>query len=128
MEQRGSGFLRMKTAMLDHGLEAPRISFHDGYFQVVLPGPADKLDRLRLPKGVTAELIPPSIEQRLNKRQKKMMIALAKGELLTSRLCVKRFGVTRDTAARDFALLVELAIAEKKGSGRSTVYAFRTRQ
>jgi len=128
MEQRGSGFLRMKTAMLDHGLEVPQIDFCDGYFQVILPGPADNLERLRLPKIAAVELMPPSVEQRLNGRQKKMVHALAKGVSLTSRLCVKRFGVTRDTAARDFSLLVELAIAEKKGLGRSTVYVFRSRK
>lgn len=41
MEQRGSGFARMREAMLNHGLEALRtLGQQDGFFVVTLPGPA----------------------------------------------------------------------------------------
>jgi len=49
---------------------------------------------------------------------------LTRGEVLTSRKCEKEFGITRDTAARDFALLVKLGIAQKHGKGRSVFYSF----
>ena len=49
MEQRGSGMLRMKSAMFNHGLDVPEINVEDGYFQVTLPGPGDSTDRLRVP-------------------------------------------------------------------------------
>jgi len=36
----------------------------------------------------------------------------------------EEFGVTRDTANRDFNLLLELGLATKEGKGRSTRYVF----
>jgi len=62
------------------------------------------------------------LEARLNERQKEMVKLLVGGEELTSRRCEDEFGITRDTAARDFALLVQLGIAEKLGKGRSVRY------
>jgi predicted HTH transcriptional regulator len=47
---------------------------------------------------------------------------LVAGEKLTSRRCEEEFGITRDTAARDFGLLMELGVAIRQGSGRSTSY------
>jgi transcriptional regulator with XRE-family HTH domain len=38
----------------------------------------------------------------LNERQKKMVALLVAGEKLTSRRCEEEFGITRDTAVRDF--------------------------
>jgi hypothetical protein len=39
MEQRGSGFARMRDAMLNHGLDAPVFAEQDGFFVVTFPGP-----------------------------------------------------------------------------------------
>ena len=47
---------------------------------------------------------------------------LAAGEKLTSRRCEEEFGITRDTAARDFGFLLALGVAIRQGSGRSTSY------
>ena len=47
---------------------------------------------------------------------------MAAGERLTSRRCEHEFGVTRDTATRDFALLLNLGIAERTGRGRAVSY------
>ncbi len=121
MEQRGSGFARMHDAMLNHGLDGPKISQEDGFFVVTLPGPAGDYERLRLPVGVTGP-ITPAVEAQLNERQKRMVTLLVAGERLTSRRCEQEFGVTRDTAARDFAVLMNLGIAEKTGYGRSVSY------
>jgi ATP-dependent DNA helicase RecG len=121
MEQRGSGFARMHDAMLNHGLDAPKLSQEDGYFVVTLPGPAGNYDRIKTPLNASGP-VTPAVEAQLNERQKKMVALLVKGERLTSRRCEQEFGVTRDTAARDFALLVKLGIASKTGRGRSVSY------
>jgi predicted HTH transcriptional regulator len=122
IEERGSGFRRMHDKMIDHGLEQPRLATDTGYFQVIFSGPGDDLKRLRVPAGQIGKIVPPSVEEQLNKRQRKMAALLVKGEELTSQKCEKRFAVTRDTANRDFARLIELGIAEKRGAGRATHY------
>lgn len=121
MEQRGSGFARMHDAMLNHGLEAPKLSQEDGFFVVTLPGPAGNYDRLTVPAGVTGP-ITPAVEAQLNERQKAMVLLLSAGQELTSRRCEKEFGVTRPVTVKDFTALVRLGLAEKVGSGRSTRY------
>lgn len=94
-----------------------------GYFQVVFPGPADELDRIRVPE--TRLLVTPAIEAQLNERQRKMMRWLAEGKELTSRQCEAEFGVTRPITAGDLGKLVELGVAERLGAGRSTRYRLR---
>jgi ATP-dependent DNA helicase RecG len=71
--------------------------------------------------------VTPAVEARLNERQKKMVALLVQGEELTSRRCETEFKVTRDTASRDFNLLMELGLAKKEGKGRSTRYVFLAR-
>lgn len=121
MEQRGTGFARMREAMLNHGLDEPRIDQQDGFFVVTLPGAAGNYDRIRTPANASGP-ITPAIEAQLNDRQKRMVALMVGGERLTSRRCEQEFGVTRDTAARDFALLVKLGIAGRTGRGRSVSY------
>jgi predicted HTH transcriptional regulator len=121
MEQRGTGFARMRDAMLDHGLKEPEISQQDGFFVVSLPGPAGDYDRIRTPKNAGG-LVTPAIEAALTARQKKMLTLLAAGEELTSRRCEMEFGVSRPITARDFSELMRLGLAERIGSGRSTRY------
>jgi predicted HTH transcriptional regulator len=125
IEERGSGFRRMRDQMLNHGLDQPLIGTDTGYFQVVFPGPGKNLDRIRVPE--TRLMVTPAIEAQLNERQKKMLALLAAGEKLTSRRCEQEFGITRDTASRDFALLMELGLADRQGRGRSTSYILVTK-
>jgi len=122
MEQRGSGIRRMHAAMLDYGLDVPEYSFRDGYFKVMLRGPGDNVDRLKIPAKAT---VSPSVEERLTERQRQMAEQLASGKALASRECQKRFGISGVTAAADFKILVELGIAERVGKGRGTRYVFR---
>jgi predicted HTH transcriptional regulator len=61
-------------------------------------------------------------EAQLSDRQKRMVSLLVQGEKLTSRRCEAEFGVTRDTATRDFKLLISLGLAKSQGRGRSTSY------
>jgi len=120
IEERGSGFRRMRDQMLDHGLDLPILGTDMGYFQVTFPGPGDNIERLRVPEE--RRLMTPAVEAQLNERQKKMLLLLVQGESLTSRLCEEQFHVTRDTAVRDFKILVELGLAKKEGKGRSVRY------
>jgi len=127
IEERGSGFRRMHDKMIDHGLDQPRIGTDTGYFQVIFAGPGNDLEQLRVPSGRAGETVPPSVEQQLNERQKKMAALLVAGEELTSRRCEIEFSVTRPITAKDFATMVRLGLAEKIGSGRSTRYRLKPR-
>ena len=120
IEERGSGFRRMRDQMLNHGLELPVIGTDTGYFQIIFPGPADNLERIRAPQSQLT--ITPAVEAQLNKRQRKMAQWLAEGKELTSRQCEAEFNITRDTTSRDFNLLLRLGLAKKEGKGRSTRY------
>ncbi len=123
IEERGSGFRRMREQMLNHGLDQPAIGTDTGYFQVTFPGPGDNIDRLSVPeKRLT---ITPAIEAQLNERQRAMMALLAEGDTLTSRRCEEEFGITRDTANRDFSMLMSLGLITQEGRGRSTRYVLK---
>jgi ATP-dependent DNA helicase RecG len=122
IEERGSGFRRMRDQMLDHGLDAPEIRTDTGYFQVVFLGPKDDIDRITIPRARL--VVTPAMEAQLNDRQREMSLLVVQGEALTSRVCEERFHVTRDTAVRDFNLLVKLGIAKAEGKGRSTRYVW----
>jgi ATP-dependent DNA helicase RecG len=126
IEERGSGFRRMRDQMLDHGLDPPVLSTDMGYFEVMFPGPADNIERIRVPQ--TQIRVTPAIEARLNERQQKIMRWLVEGVEVTSRGCEAEFGVTRPTVASDIRTLVELGLAERIGAGRSTRYRFRERE
>lgn len=124
MEQRGSGMARMKAAMLNHGLDTPRISIEDGYFQITLYGPGDDLDRLRIPADV-AGLIPPAVEEQLNDRQKVIMAEITQNGFVTTGWCKKQFGVVYDTAYRDLNALIQLGLVNQTGKGRGTKYVLK---
>ncbi len=121
MEQRGSGFARMREAMLNHGLEAPTLGQQDGFFVVTLPGPAGDYERLKVPAGVSGP-ITPAIEAQLNERQKKILIEVQKSGTVTSGWCRKRFGVALLTVQRDLAGLTSLGLLDPTGKGRGARY------
>jgi predicted HTH transcriptional regulator len=120
IEERGSGFRRMTDQMLNHGLDRPAIGADTGYFQITFPGPGENVERLRVPEKHL--LVTPAVEAQLNERQRKMLLLLVQGNELTSRKCESLFSVTRDTANRDFILLMEMGLLRKVGRGRSTRY------
>lgn len=123
IEERGSGFRRMRDQMLNHGLDQPLLGTDTGYFQITFPGPGENLDRVRVPETQLA--ITPGIEAQLNERQRKMLERLAQGHELASRDCEAEFGVTRPVTSLDFKKLIALGFAEKLGQGRSTRYRFK---
>jgi len=125
MEQRGTGFARMREAMLNHGLDEPIIDQQDGFFVVTLPGPAGNFDRIRTPATASGP-VTPAIEAQLNERQKTIVIEVQKSGSVTSGWCRKIFGVALLTVQRDLAGLMEAGLLEPKGKGRGARYVMKT--
>jgi predicted HTH transcriptional regulator len=121
MEQRGTGFARMRDAMLDHGLDEPKIDQQDGFFVVTLPGPAGNFDRIRTPAS-TSGPVTPAIEAQLNERQRKAMSEVFASGSVTSGWMVKKLKITYDTANRDLIGLAELKLLARVGRGRASKY------
>lgn len=121
MEERGTGIQRMRDAMLNHGLDKPEIKLSDGEVIVILKGPGDDMDRIKTP-ALIATSITPAVEDRLNKRQKEILIEIAKNGSATTAWCIENFGVVKDTARRDFKELVELGVLTRVGKGRNVKY------
>ncbi len=108
--------------MLNHGLDEPLLGTEMGYFQVVLPGPGENIERIRVPESNLQ--VTPALEAQLSERQKDMVRQLVAGEELTSRKCQELYGLSAQAVFKDFRELVRLGIARKIGSGRSTRYVF----
>lgn len=121
MEERGTGIRRMRRAMLDHGLELPRVALDEDRFVLILPGPDDDLSRIKAPAS-PAEGLPKSVLEELNERQLAVLeLAVSTGSV-TNRLIQDQFKVVKDTALRDLTILCQLNLLEKQGQGRSTRY------
>ena len=125
MEQRGTGFARMRDAMLDHGLEEVKIAQQDGFFVVTLPGPAGNFDRIKTPATAVGP-VTPAIEARLNERQKRIIARVMAEGVVTRSWCVAEFGVANDTAGRDLKGLIQLGLVELVGKGRAVHYVIKT--
>jgi predicted HTH transcriptional regulator len=123
IEERGSGFRRMRDQMLNHGLDQPLLGTDTGYFQVTFPGPGENLDRIRVPE--TRLTVAPAIEAQLNDRQKKIVAHVATAGHVTNRWCVSNLGVVKDTAHRDLVELVALGILRRTGRGRNVAYRLK---
>ncbi len=54
--------------MLNHGLDEPLITIADNEVVVVLRGPGEDMNRIRIPENITAGLSP-SVVAKLNERQ-----------------------------------------------------------
>lgn len=125
MEQRGTGFARMRDAMLNYGLDEPKIEQQDGFFVVTLPGPAGNFDRIKTPATATGP-VTPAIEAQLNERQKRIIARVLADGMVTRGWCVTEFGVANDTAGRDLKGLAELGLVELVGKGRAVHYVAKT--
>ena len=122
MEQRGSGFARMNEAMLNHGLDGPKIDQQDGFFVVTLHGPAGAYDRIKPPLTSVSGPVTPAIEAQLNERQKLILAHVLSEGSVTRRWCVAEFKVANDTAGRDLKALTTLGLLEVQGKGRAARY------
>jgi predicted HTH transcriptional regulator len=123
IEERGSGFRRMRQGMLDHGLEPPLLGTDSGYFQVTFKGPGDDLNRLTVPSSRL--MVTPAIEAEMNDRQRKILAhVLETGSVITG-WCIDVLGVARDTAHRDLVGLTQLGLLTRKGAGRAAKYVLK---
>jgi predicted HTH transcriptional regulator len=68
LEQRGSGFARMRDRMPNHGLDAPLCAQQDGCFVITFHGLKGDHERLKLPEGATG-IITPAVEAQLSDRR-----------------------------------------------------------
>jgi ATP-dependent DNA helicase RecG len=121
MEQRGTGFERMRASMIDHGLAAPEVEQENGYFKLTLPGANGDFARLRVP-GDAQGLVPPSVEAKLNEAQKAIMVQVQTEGSVTSGWCRKTFGVALQSVYRDLRGLVDAGLLRQTGSGRGIRY------
>ncbi|MBI2317701.1 MAG: DUF4062 domain-containing protein, partial [Betaproteobacteria bacterium] len=87
IEERGSGFRRMRDQMLNHGLDQPLLGTDTGYFQVTFPGPGENIDRLRVPE--TRLQVTPAMEAKLNARQRKIMARALEAGSVTTGWCME---------------------------------------
>lgn len=120
IEERGRGFRRMRTEMLNHGLDPPVLNTDTGYFQLILPGPGDAIERLRIPE--TRLVVTPAVEAQLNARQKRILVRALESGSVTRRWCVAEFKIVNDTAGRDLKSLVDLGLLVPQGRGRAARY------
>ena len=123
MEERGTGIQRMHDAMLDHGLDKPLIAAIDNEVIVTLRGPGDDLDLIRTPK--VSGGLEPSIEAKLNERQKQILEEAVTNGSVSTGWCTNTFGIVKDTAVRDIKGLVELGLLEPRGKGRGRHYVLK---
>jgi predicted HTH transcriptional regulator len=123
IEERGSGFRRMRDQMLDHGLDQPLLGTDMGYFQITFPGPGENIERLRVPEKRL--LITPAVEAQLNQRQMSILKHVVEAGSVTTGWCMEALDVVRDTAHRDLVDLVKRGILARQGQGRAAVYVFK---
>lgn len=123
IEERGSGFRRMTDQMLDHGLDRPILGTDTGYFQITFPGPAENVERLRVPESRI--VVTPAVEAQLNERQRKILVYALENGSVTRRWCVAKFQVANDTAGRDLKSLADLGLLVVEGMGRAVRYVPR---
>jgi ATP-dependent DNA helicase RecG len=128
IEERGSGFKRMRAAMVDHGLEEPILTEDTGYFQVVFNGPGKDIGKLKVSASSVKKIIPESIEKKLNDRQRKIVARVLREGSVTTSWVVDTLKTARDTARREFSTLVELGILNVVGEGRSTRYVLKQKE
>lgn len=120
IEERGSGFRRMRDRMLDHGLDQPLIATDTGYFQIIFPGPGENIERITVPEKRL--IVTPAVEARLNERQRRILRHVLETGSVTRAWCTGEFSVANDTAGRDLKVLTELGLLLSEGKGRAVHY------
>ena len=125
MEELGTGVVRMKHAMRDHGLKPPEYSYRDGHFVVTFPGPGKAIDRLKADHAIPLFEIRPSVVETLTKNQKTIIRELlAKNQVQVPELVVT-LRVTEQAVRKDLAKLTRLKLVEKHGAARATYYVLK---
>jgi len=108
----------MRRWMREHGLAEPVFEEIGHTFRVTFHGPGDRILDLIPEEGVT--------DLRalgLNERQiEALRLMVNEGQEITNSLYQKLFGVSRRTATRDLAKLVETGWVRQTGTGKGTRY------
>jgi len=121
VERYGTGIVKMKKAMKDHGLKPPFFSEPGNFFRVIFHGPSDKILDLvsSIPKKRETNLKALG----LNERQiEALRMMVNERKIMTNREYRKLFSVTNKTAATDLNDLVKLDMVRYEGKGRSIRY------
>ena len=121
MERYGTGIIRMKNSMKEHGLKLPILSQPGDFFKVTLYGPQDKI--FDLVPSVSKEKQVDLKELGLNNRQIEALRLMVNEEqkITTQRYC-QLFKVSRNTAYLDLKELVEKGMISAEGKGRAAFY------
>jgi len=125
MEELGTGVLRMKQAMRDHGLKPPEYSYRNGYFVVTFRGPGKEIVKLKAGHAVPVFEVQPSVIETLTKNQKTILHELlAKNQVQVPDLAAA-LHVTDQAVRKDLAKLTKLKLVEKRGAARATYYVLK---
>ena len=125
MEELGTGMVRMKQAMRDHGLKPPEYSYRDGHFVATFRGPGKEIARLKADHAIPVFEVRPSVAETLTKNQKTILRELlAKNQVQVPDLVVA-LRVTEQAVRKDLAKLTKLKLVEKRGAARATYYVLK---
>jgi len=118
MEQFGTGITKMKRLMREHGLKEPVFEERGSFFKVSFYGPGERILDL-IPRAGVVDLR----ELGLNERQiEALRLMVNEGREMTSTLYQEMFGVSRNTASRDLARLVDTGWVKRLGTRRGSRY------
>ncbi len=125
MEELGTGVVRMKQSMRDHGLKAPEYSYRDGHFIVTFLGPGKKISSLKADRAAPVFEVRPSVVDMLTKNQKSIVHELlTKNQAQVPDLAIA-LRVTQQAVRKDMAKLTKLKLVEKRGAARATYYVLK---
>lgn len=114
MERYGTGIIKMKNLMKEHGLKPPILSQPGNFFKVTFYGPGDKI--LDLVPSIPKERQVDLKELGLNDRQIEVLkLMVNKKQNITVQKYVDMFNISDKTAKRDIKKLVEVEMIEKVG-------------
>jgi predicted HTH transcriptional regulator len=128
MEELGTGVVRMKQDMQDHGLEPPEYSYRDGCFVVTLRGPGKAIHKLKAKQAGSVFEVQPSIAETLNPNQKTILRKLLATDQVQVPELAAALGVTAQAVRKDLAKLQTLDLIEKHGAARATYYVLKERK
>lgn len=125
MEELGTGVVRMKQFMRDHGLKAPEYAYRDGHFVVTFRGPGKAIGLLNVQHATPVFEARPAIIDMLTKNQKAILHELlAKSQVQVPELAIA-LHVTEQSVRKDMAKLMKLKLIEKHGAARATYYVIK---
>jgi len=119
MEKYGTGIIKMKRWMHEHGLEAPVFVQKGDFFQVTFNGPGDKI--LNLVASIPPERV--TDLSHLNERQlKSLEMTYNENIIITNKEYRNLFNTTDRTALRDLNQLVNENLLRREGFKKTARY------